>query len=150
MSMGFSFTEEIGVRRKKTYNDESRHKRPEVWKIVILSFQLIKQRKFQSSHPSSKTPRTNWVSVMKSPPQLIDVLVQDDAFQENEDVKEGSSIDAMIEDVGPLVHESCSSEELDIVVETYLVHEEAENDETEIKWDSDEDADEDSDTQNIV
>ncbi|KAI5671621.1 hypothetical protein M9H77_11985 [Catharanthus roseus] len=45
---------------------------------------------------------------------LIDVPVQDNAFQENVDIVEGSTIDAMIKDVGMLVHDSRSSEELDI------------------------------------
>ncbi|KAI5652782.1 hypothetical protein M9H77_29969 [Catharanthus roseus] len=80
----------------------------------------------------------------------------DDAFQENVDVDEGSIIDEMIEDVGPLIHESRSSEEFDIDVKTYF--EKLQNDETKIEWESDEDADEDanddleddnSNTQNI-
>ncbi|KAI5657093.1 hypothetical protein M9H77_25886 [Catharanthus roseus] len=41
--------------------------------------------------------------------------------------------------------DSRSSEELDIVVETYF--EEAQNDKTEIEWNSDEDTDEDSNTE---
>ncbi|KAI5683026.1 hypothetical protein M9H77_04254 [Catharanthus roseus] len=47
--------------------------------------------------------------------------------------------------LGSLVHESCSSEELDIVVEIYF--EEVKNDETEIEWDSDKEIDEDSNTE---
>ncbi|KAI5681180.1 hypothetical protein M9H77_02407 [Catharanthus roseus] len=50
---------------------------------------------------------------------------------------------AIIENVGPLVHDSLSSEESDINVETYF--EELQNDEIEIEWDSNEDFDEDVD-----
>ncbi|KAI5661346.1 hypothetical protein M9H77_20669 [Catharanthus roseus] len=62
---------------------------------------------------------TDWVRVVKSQPRLIDVPHQDDAFQENMDIHDCSAIDVMIEEVGPLVHESRSSEELDITVEAY-------------------------------
>ncbi|KAI5665008.1 hypothetical protein M9H77_24331 [Catharanthus roseus] len=51
-----------------------------------------------------------------------------DAFQEKVDIGEGSTIDAMIEDVGMLVHDSHLSKELHIDVETYF--EELQNDET--------------------
>ncbi|KAI5673278.1 hypothetical protein M9H77_13642 [Catharanthus roseus] len=50
-------------------------------------------------YPSSKRPRTDWISVMKSQTRVIDVIVQDDAFQENMDVHEALTIDVMIEDV---------------------------------------------------
>ncbi|KAI5649504.1 hypothetical protein M9H77_35509 [Catharanthus roseus] len=94
-------------------------------------------------YPGSKRSRTDWVNVMKSRPHLIDVPHQDDKFQENMDIHEGSTIDVMIEDVGPLVHESHLSEELDIAVETYF--EEVKNDETEIEWDSDKGSNQGSD-----
>ncbi|KAI5664399.1 hypothetical protein M9H77_23722 [Catharanthus roseus] len=91
----------------------------------------------------SAVAEIDWVSVIKSQPHLIDVSYQDDAFKENMDIPEGSTIDVMIEYVGPLIHESRSLEELDIAVETYF--EKEQNDETEIEWDSNEDSDEDSD-----
>ncbi|KAI5681805.1 hypothetical protein M9H77_03033 [Catharanthus roseus] len=71
------------------------------------------------------------VDVMKSQPHLIDVPHQDDVFQENVDIHNGSAIDVIIEDVGPLIHESRSSEELDIIVETYF--DEVQIDETKIE-----------------
>ncbi|KAI5663950.1 hypothetical protein M9H77_23273 [Catharanthus roseus] len=43
----------------------------------------------------------------------MDVPVEDVAFQENVDIGKGSTIDALIEDVGPLVHDSRSSKEHD-------------------------------------
>ncbi|KAI5666671.1 hypothetical protein M9H77_16524 [Catharanthus roseus] len=91
-------------------------------------------------YPGSKRPRTDWISVMKSRPRLIDVSYQDDVFQEKVDIHEGLAVDVTIEEVGPLVHESHSSEELDIAVETYF--EEVKIDETKIEWDSDEDSNE--------
>ncbi|KAI5657930.1 hypothetical protein M9H77_26723 [Catharanthus roseus] len=69
--------------------------------------------------------------VMKSRPRLIDVPHQDDVFQENVDIHEGSIIDVTNKDVGPLVHEFRSSKELDIAVEIYF--EEVQNDEIEIE-----------------
>ncbi|KAI5677669.1 hypothetical protein M9H77_08619 [Catharanthus roseus] len=59
------------------------------------------------------------------------------------DINEGSTIDAMIEDVGTLVRDSLSLKELDINFETYF--EKLQNDETEIEWDSNEDSDKDAD-----
>ncbi|KAI5675835.1 hypothetical protein M9H77_06785 [Catharanthus roseus] len=58
------------------------------------------------------------------------------------EIHEPSTIDVKIEDIGPLVHESRSSEEVDIDVETYF--EELQNDKTKIEWDSNEDSDEKS------
>ncbi|KAI5664458.1 hypothetical protein M9H77_23781 [Catharanthus roseus] len=57
---------------------------------------------------------------MKSRPRLIVDFHQDDVFQENVDIHEGSVIDVMIKDIELLGHESRSSEELDIIVETYF------------------------------
>ncbi|KAI5682756.1 hypothetical protein M9H77_03984 [Catharanthus roseus] len=79
---------------------------------------------------------------MKSRSRIIDVPIQVDAFQENVDVHEGSTIDMMIGDVGPLVHKSHLLEEFDIAIETYF--EEVKNNETEIEWDSNEDSDKDA------
>ncbi|KAI5664444.1 hypothetical protein M9H77_23767 [Catharanthus roseus] len=76
---------------------------------------------------------------MKSRPRLIDVPHQDDVFQENIDIHEGSTIDVTIEDVGPLTYEACSLKELRITIERYF--EEIQNDEIEIEWDFDEDFD---------
>ncbi|KAI5656800.1 hypothetical protein M9H77_25593 [Catharanthus roseus] len=78
------------------------------------------------SYLDSKRPWTDWVSVMKYQPRVMD----------NVEIGEGPTIDALIEDVGPLVHYSRSLEELDIDVETYF--EELQNDEIEIEWVSDE------------
>ncbi|KAI5652879.1 hypothetical protein M9H77_30066 [Catharanthus roseus] len=75
--------------------------------------------------------------------EAYDVLNQHDAFQENVDIHEGSVINVMIEDVGPLIHKPRSLKELDITVQTYF--EEVQNDETEIEWGSDEDSDEETD-----
>ncbi|KAI5664730.1 hypothetical protein M9H77_24053 [Catharanthus roseus] len=50
---------------------------------------------------------------MKSRPRVIDAPSQDDALQENTNIDESSTIDAMIEDIGTLVHDSRSSEELE-------------------------------------
>ncbi|KAI5683161.1 hypothetical protein M9H77_04389 [Catharanthus roseus] len=71
-------------------------------------------------YPSSKRLSIDWVSVTKSRTHLIDVPHHDDVSQENVDIHKGSTIDVTIKNVGPLVHESRSSEELDIVVETYF------------------------------
>lgn len=49
----------------------------------------------------------------------------------------------MIEDIGPLVHESHTLKEFDFKVEKYF--EEVENDETKIEQDYDEDSDERAD-----
>ncbi|KAI5672886.1 hypothetical protein M9H77_13250 [Catharanthus roseus] len=107
-------------------------------------FVLVHQVKQVSFMPylAFKKRRTDWLSVMKSQPRVIDVLIQDNTFQENVDIGEGATINAMIEDIGPLVHDSRSPEELDIDVETYF--EELQNDETEIQWDSDEDSNKDA------
>ncbi|KAI5666278.1 hypothetical protein M9H77_16131 [Catharanthus roseus] len=94
-------------------------------------------------YPGSKRMMTDWLSVMKSQPRVIDFPVQDDSYQHNVDIGEGSTINAMIEDVETLVHDSCSSEELDIDIETYF--EELQSNETENEWDSNEDPDEDAD-----
>ncbi|KAI5656883.1 hypothetical protein M9H77_25676 [Catharanthus roseus] len=94
-------------------------------------------------YPDSKRPRTDLVSVMKSRPRLIDFSYRDDAFQENVDIHKDSAIDVMIEDIRPLLHESCLAEDLDIAIDTYF--EEVQNDETEIEWDSDEETNEYSD-----
>ncbi|KAI5676390.1 hypothetical protein M9H77_07340 [Catharanthus roseus] len=61
-------------------------------------------------YPSFKRPRNDWVSMVKSRLRLID----------NVDIHDGSAIDVTIEDVGPFVHESRSSEELDIASEMYF------------------------------
>ncbi|KAI5661838.1 hypothetical protein M9H77_21161 [Catharanthus roseus] len=47
---------------------------------------------------------------MKYQPRVMDVPIQDDAFQENVDICKGLSIDALIEDIILLVHDSHSSE----------------------------------------
>ncbi|KAI5649359.1 hypothetical protein M9H77_35364 [Catharanthus roseus] len=72
----------------------------------------------------------------------FDVPHQDDVFQGNEGIHEGSAIDVTIKDVGPLVHECRSSKLLDIAVLIYF--EEVQNEETEIEWDSNEDSDEET------
>ncbi|KAI5676084.1 hypothetical protein M9H77_07034 [Catharanthus roseus] len=59
------------------------------------------------------------------------------------DIGEGSTVDAMIEGMGMLVHDSRSSKELDIDIERYF--EELQNDETKIEWDFDKDSDKDVD-----
>lgn len=63
-------------------------------------------------YAGSKRSRNNWASVMKSWLWVIDNRIQDDIFQENVDVDEALVIHMMIEDTGPLVHESRSSKRL--------------------------------------
>ncbi|KAI5658374.1 hypothetical protein M9H77_27167 [Catharanthus roseus] len=82
--------------------------------------------------------------------RVIDVPVQDNALQENVDIGKGATIDAMIEDIGTLVHESHSSEELDIdikkkmptMISMKIPFEDADNDPND---DSIDENDEDSD-----
>ncbi|KAI5680842.1 hypothetical protein M9H77_02069 [Catharanthus roseus] len=88
-------------------------------------------------YPGSKRPRTDCDCVIKSQPRLIDISVQDDAFQENVDIDEASTLDVMIEDVGPLIYESHLWEEFDIDRE-WDSHKDS-------KEDADDDCDEDSD-----
>ncbi|KAI5671396.1 hypothetical protein M9H77_11760 [Catharanthus roseus] len=91
-------------------------------------------------YPGSKTPRTDQVSVMKTRPQLLDISVLDDALEV--DVHEGSAIDVMIKDVGPLVRKSRMSEELVIAVKIYF----EEDSDEDANDESDNDSEEDSDT----
>ncbi|KAI5652792.1 hypothetical protein M9H77_29979 [Catharanthus roseus] len=65
-------------------------------------------------YPMTKRQKSDWWTVMKSRPCVLDVPLVDIPFQENVDSVDTSMIDVDIQDVGPLIHEPGDSELVDL------------------------------------